>query len=67
MYYIFTTEKEAKAYDSDVSEALKYPQGDNWANPRKHPKLSKWAILAHSKVKIEGKTPEKLTDEWITN
>ena len=64
MFYIFTTEEEAKQYDTDVTALHNYPQGDNWANPKKHPTKSKWAILASSKLEIEGKTPQELTEDW---
>lgn len=66
MFYIFTTKKEAEAYDAEVTALSNYPSGDNWANPRKHPTLEKWAILCNSKVVLEEQaTLDRLPDDWF--
>lgn len=64
-YYVFNNKSEALDYDSSVVNVSNFPDGDNWANPIKHPTLKKWAILANTKVEIEGKRTETLTEDWI--
>lgn len=67
MWYIFDIEQEARDYDIAVTNVLPLPDGDNYANPRKHPTLNKWAILASPLIILEGKQPVNLGDDWTTN
>ena len=42
--WLIGTEKQCLAYDAKVSANEKYYNGDNWANPEKHPALNLWKI-----------------------
>lgn len=64
-YYIFNTEQEAINYDAEVTQARRLHNGDNHDNPRKHPTLNKWAVLAHIKVSVEGQESQELTEDWF--
>ena len=64
MWYIFDIEQEARDYDIAVTNLMPLPKGDNYANPRKHPKLNKWAILASPLVILEGKQSVGLSSDW---
>jgi len=64
-HYIFTTEEEAQAYDSQVTNLKNYQDPEmNWANPYKHPTLEKWAIAYSPLVSIEGKEAVELGSDW---
>lgn len=67
MWYIFTTKKEATAYNDKVCEVSNFVEGVQWGEPRKHPTKSKWAIKASPRVKLEGKEPQVLSSDWIDN
>ena len=64
MWYIFDIEQDAKAYDEAVTNVMPLPDGDNYANPRKHPTLNKWAILASPLVVLQGKQSVSLGSDW---
>ena len=67
MYYIFTTKEEAEQYDKDVTALSNFNHPTiNWANPRKHSTLDKWAILCNKKVVLEEQeTLESLPADWF--
>lgn len=66
MFYIFDTEQEALDYDTYVSEKKNYRgnRTTNWANPRKHPTLDKWAIVMNSQYPHETATETTLDETW---
>lgn len=66
-FYIFDSQSEAEAYDQQVVTTRGLPEGDNWANPIKHPSEEAWAIAFSPKVVIEGKQPVELSSEWYSN
>ena len=43
--WLIGTEQKCLDYDAKVTEGENYYNGDNWANPIKHPTLDKWAII----------------------
>ena len=63
-YYIFNTEQEAVDYDNLVVANSNYPEGVNWANPKKHPTQEKWAILPSGRVVLKDKESEELSEDW---
>lgn len=65
MWYIFTTKKEAAAYNDKVCQVSNFVDGVQWAEPRKHPTESKWAIKASPRVKLYGKELIKLDEGWF--
>ena len=69
MWYV-GTKKDCNAYDKKVTSALGFNgnRTANWANPRRHPEKSIFAIYAHNTIlPDEGsglKLVEQLTDDW---
>ena len=43
--WLIGTEQECINYDAKVTAGENYYNGDNWANPVKHPTLNIWKIL----------------------
>ena len=43
--WLIGTEQQCLNYDAKVTAGEGYYNGDNWANPEKHPTLDLWAIL----------------------
>lgn len=43
--YLIGTKTQCLNYDAKVTAGENYYNGDNWANPIKHPTLDSWAIL----------------------
>ena len=69
MWYV-GTKKSCEAYDKKVSEAIGFDgnRTANWANPRRHPEKSIFAIDAHNTIlPDEGsklRKVELLTEDW---
>lgn len=42
--WLIGTEQQCLVYDAKVTAGEDYYNGDNWANPIKHPTLDLWAI-----------------------
>ena len=70
MSYYVGTKKDCNAYDEKVTSALGFDGNKtaNWANPRRHPEKSIFAIYAHNTIlPDEGsklRKVELLTEDW---
>ena len=69
MWYIGTRE-EVEAYNEKVNEAKAYKGSitSNWANPRRHPDGSKWAIVANNSIEPQEDSnlifEVQLSEDW---